>query len=202
MESSSSRQEAEERRQTEIRRQIARLQAELVDPSAASHSSSSYGVGGSNDVNGLPKRKQLDGNLLVPRSPSPSTSSGHLAPISLLTRCRITSSERRKVDDQGAKTQDRAMRKPSAPRTESRATSQIQPPIRNNVCSSRTPSNPIAPPPKPAPSNLLNKLSQLSGQSQKVNPTEVLERSTAFNARPAYAFCYMFCLSLRNSTFI
>lgn len=72
MESSSSRQEAEERRQVEIRRQIARLQAELADPSAASHSSSSYGAGGSGDVTGSPKRKPLEGNLLVPRSPSPS----------------------------------------------------------------------------------------------------------------------------------
>lgn len=77
MESSFSRQEAEERRQAEIRRQIAKLQAELADPSAASQSSSSYGAGGSGDLNGSPKRKKMEGNLLVPRSPSPSKPLSH-----------------------------------------------------------------------------------------------------------------------------
>ena len=66
MESSSGRLEAEERRQAEIRRQIAKLQAELANP----------GVVSASDQNGpeSPKRKQSDGNILVQRSPEPSKS--------------------------------------------------------------------------------------------------------------------------------
>lgn len=94
--------------------------------------------------------------------------------------------EKRRVEDRGNAVSGSAARRSSTPRTEPRPISRSQPTGRTTPHSSRDRPTSSTPPPKPTPSSLLTKLSQLNGASQKqAIPTEVLERSTAFNARPA-----------------
>ncbi|KAA1474170.1 hypothetical protein DENSPDRAFT_803680 [Dentipellis sp. KUC8613] len=155
MESISSRQIDEERKQAEIRRQIALLQAQLTDSGTQTPDAVPPAAPTS------PKRKRSESAVLAPDTPSkkrrtsPEHGTGHHASASNGNGSRYPSAR------SGTGSAPRPVLKASAPQ---RATA--------------------AAPPKPAPSNVLANLSKFSSGPRPSERVEEPERSTSFTAKP------------------
>ncbi|EPQ55896.1 hypothetical protein GLOTRDRAFT_40728 [Gloeophyllum trabeum ATCC 11539] len=150
MESLSSKKTEEQRRQEEIKKQIAHLQAQLKDPTAIP-----------TDITpSSPKRKTPDSSLLVPATPSPK--------------------KKRRVSDEG----ENKLGSPS--RRGNQKPVPLSFPIKptKDTISSRKQPKPL-PITKQPPSNVLQKLSSLSGKSTDDTLEGTLSRSSGFRDAPA-----------------
>ncbi|TFY70765.1 hypothetical protein EVG20_g2240 [Dentipellis fragilis] len=159
MESISSRQLDEQRKQAEIRRQIAKLQAQLTDSGAQALDAVPQSAPPAAPTS--PKRKRTESAVLAPDTPSKKRrtsterGTGHHASTSAGYGSHHSTAR------SGAGAAPRPVLKPSAPQRSSAAA-----------------------PPKPAPSNVLAKLSTFNNSVRSSEEVKEPERSTSFAAKP------------------
>ncbi|THH12507.1 hypothetical protein EW146_g7635 [Bondarzewia mesenterica] len=155
MDSAASRKLQEERRQADIRKQIAALQAQLNDPSSAGTSAALSGFES-------PKRKRNNGTLLAPATPSP---------------------KKRKIISESTAGDKSGIPKAAVRPTDTRPASEAR--RSSAVSSSAAKPSVVTDHPRPSPqlSNVLSKLSQLGGRSQKPAHPEITDRSSSFTEK-------------------